>query len=92
MLLIALAIAAHRHARFAVLAFGRHAQRASFWERCDLLFAEYHYTGLGDSMRRRRTPFGGMVSVVFAVAFCLTGTMLVLSNLLYPSYELSGTY
>ena len=89
-LLVALAIAAHKHARIALLAFGAHGQRVSFWEKCDLLNAQ-HYSKNNQPLVRVRSPFGGMMTSIFIVAFCMAASMLILNNVLYPSYDLSGT-
>jgi hypothetical protein len=89
-LLIAFAIAAHKYARVAVLAFGASGQRAAFWEQCDL-FNAHHYSKSNAPLMRSRTPFGGMMASIFIVTFCMTAAMLILNNVLYPSYDLSGT-
>jgi hypothetical protein len=73
-----------------VLAFGTNGQRVAFWEKCDI-FNAFHYSKSNQPLRRVRSPFGGMMASIFVVAFCMTAAMLILNNVLYPSYDLSGT-
>ena len=96
------AIVAHRHAPTRRFVFGggddgekssdgsaplpASSSRALVWAQIDVFFSLTHFTANGALMRRRKTTFGGMLSVVCALAIAMLGSMFATKNLLNPTY------